>query len=124
MFGLYTMHNDIRHSGNTEDFYKTISRVMREVYMKQAVLQVWEEIFNVRVFQHTRRDRPPRPQGASGAAAAQQEMPVEHAMPPVHVHIPDTNSDINPFSLSHIPEAGSSHDMFVPDTRSDFLAEL
>jgi len=123
MFALYPMNNDIRHSGNTTDFFKTICRIMREVYMKSSVLQVWEEVFSTRLPHHPRQDVPSRPPGLPVVVEAPQQSSGGR-VPPVQAYAPDTDSDINPFAFSHVPEACRPYDIFVPDCRSDILSDL
>ena len=46
IFGLYTMHNEVRHGAGLGDLRLTMKRIMREVYMKPKVLEVWSRVFD------------------------------------------------------------------------------
>ena len=48
IYALYTICNEVRHSGVTSDLHLILERVMGEVYMKPAVLNTWRRIFRFR----------------------------------------------------------------------------
>ena len=45
IFGLYTMHNEIRHHPDKTDFKKCFMRVCGEVHLRPCLQSVWNEIF-------------------------------------------------------------------------------
>ena len=49
-YALYTVGNELRHSGDTRDIKLMLKRIMGEIYMKPSVLQAWESMFG---FQHS-----------------------------------------------------------------------
>ena len=64
------------------------------------------------------------PVAAAVVAPGRGERPDER-MPPSHIYIPDTSSDIhNPFAAAHTHARNTSSDIFVPDTGVDRLYEF
>ena len=57
-YALYTMCNELRHSGDRTDLKLTLKHVMGEIYMKPAARQVWEDFFGFPRGQARRNGRP------------------------------------------------------------------
>jgi len=56
VFGLYTMHNEIRHHPDRTDFKKCFMRVCGEVHLRPCLQSVWRDVFGWPLRPAARRD--------------------------------------------------------------------